>query len=174
MDSKGFTISCAESITGGALSSAITKIKGTSQYFKGGIVAYTLDIKHNLLGVDKYMAEKCNCVSEEVAKQMAFGVAEKFNSDIGVATCGYSNNPEDFTQEYITKNNINVDDLPYAYVCIYDRRKTTKDTDRYKIQYFKDENDELDPPDKIKTKFTRIAFINYISYKAYNMILNLD
>lgn len=162
MDNKGFTVACAESVTGGALSSAFTKFKGASKYFLGSVVAYQLDIKHRILGVDKDMAKECNCVSKEVARQMAYGVSKALKSDIGIATCGYASNISDLDPDYISKNNIKSEDLPYAYVCIYDGRETTNESNKYTVEYV-----------SLKGA-TRISFINYIASKAYNMILSLD
>ncbi len=82
------TLSLAESCTGGAISSTLTKIPGSSQYFKGSIVAYHTQSKTSLLDVPNEVIEEHSVVSEEVVKYMAEGVRKKYNTDIGLATSG--------------------------------------------------------------------------------------
>jgi nicotinamide-nucleotide amidase len=85
---KNFTISAAESCTGGYLSHLITSVPGSSDYFKGSIIPYANDIKNQQLGVKSDTLEKSGAVSEETIKEMAELVRKKFNTDIGVATSG--------------------------------------------------------------------------------------
>lgn len=82
------TIAAAESCTGGLLSSKITDIPGSSDYMKGGIVAYGNEIKISALNVKEKDLEKDGAVSKIVALQMANGVAEKMGADIGVSATG--------------------------------------------------------------------------------------
>jgi nicotinamide-nucleotide amidase len=82
------TIAAAESCTGGLLSSKITDIPGSSDYMKGGIVAYGNEIKISALNVKEKDLEKDGAVSKIVALQMAKGVAEKMGADIGVSATG--------------------------------------------------------------------------------------
>jgi nicotinamide-nucleotide amidase len=82
------TIAAAESCTGGLLSSKITDIPGSSDYMKGGIVAYRNEIKISALNVKEKDLEKDGAVSKIVALQMAKGVAEKMGADIGVSATG--------------------------------------------------------------------------------------
>jgi nicotinamide-nucleotide amidase len=82
------TIAAAESCTGGLLSSKITDIPGSSDYMKGGIVAYGNEIKISALNVKEKDLEKDGAVSKNVALQMAKGVAEKMGADIGVSATG--------------------------------------------------------------------------------------
>jgi nicotinamide-nucleotide amidase len=84
------TLAAAESLTGGRIQSLITSVSGASGYFTGGVTAYTLDQKVKLLGVDRAAAKKCDCVSAEVAAQMARGAAVLFGSGIAVSTTGYA------------------------------------------------------------------------------------
>lgn len=84
------TLATAESLTGGRIQSALTAVSGASGYFLGGITAYTLDQKVKLLGVDRNAAKKCDCVSAEVAAQMARGAAVLFGADIAVSTTGFA------------------------------------------------------------------------------------
>lgn len=88
--SKKLTVSTAESLTGGMIGAALTSRSGSSVYFKGSIVAYTLEAKVALLGVDRVQAEACNCVSEGVAEQMALGVRDLFQTDCSIGVTGYA------------------------------------------------------------------------------------
>ena len=88
--SAPLTLAVAESITGGRVQAAITAVSGASGFFLGGLTAYTLDQKVKQLGVKRAAAAKVNCVSAEVAMQMARGTARLFNADIAVATTGYA------------------------------------------------------------------------------------
>tara|TARA_Y100001934_G_scaffold281966_1_gene393750 strand:- start:1272 stop:2495 length:1224 start_codon:yes stop_codon:yes gene_type:complete len=82
------TISVAESCTGGLVGDRITNVPGSSNIYKGGVVAYNNDIKHTLLNIDKTYLSKYGAVSEEVAKQMAVNVKKIFGSDIGLSITG--------------------------------------------------------------------------------------
>jgi len=86
----GRTLAVAESLTSGRLQARIGSISGASTFFLGGITAYTLEQKVNLLGVDRAEAESVNCVSSRVAEQMARGACILFGADLGVATTGYA------------------------------------------------------------------------------------
>jgi nicotinamide-nucleotide amidase len=82
------TISTAESCTGGYLGHLFTKIPGSSQYYKGGIISYTNEVKINLLGVNPKTIEEFTEVSEQTVIEMAKGIREKLGTDIGLATTG--------------------------------------------------------------------------------------
>jgi nicotinamide-nucleotide amidase len=84
------TLAVAESVTCGRLQARIGAISGASQFFLGGITAYTIAEKVRHLGVDRSMAEQSDAVSPEVAEQMARGACALFGSDIAVATTGYA------------------------------------------------------------------------------------
>ena len=83
------TLAVAESLTCGRLQALIGEISGASEYFLGGITAYTLEQKVRHLGVDRATAKRVNSVSATVAEQMARGVGEMFGSHLGLATTGY-------------------------------------------------------------------------------------
>lgn len=85
---NSLTIATAESCTGGYISNEITNIPGSSHYLNGGVVAYSNHSKTDLLGVDPKIIQKYGAVSKEVALLMAKGVAEHFDSNIGVSTTG--------------------------------------------------------------------------------------
>lgn len=85
---KGATVATAESCTGGRIAHRITSVPGSSAYFKGGIVAYSNEIKVNILGVNPAILEKYGAVSSEVASQMAEGALGTLNADYAVSTTG--------------------------------------------------------------------------------------
>ena len=85
---KGYTISVAESCTGGYLSHMITSVPGSSSYFLGSIIPYAYDIKMRELGVRPETLEKFGAVSEETITEMANLVRARYNTSIGVATSG--------------------------------------------------------------------------------------
>jgi len=82
------TISIAESCTGGYIQHLITSISGSSEYYKGGIIAYSNEIKTKLLNVDNEILNSKGAVSEEVVKEMAYNVKKIFNTDYSIATSG--------------------------------------------------------------------------------------
>lgn len=87
----GLGVATAESLTAGMVASALADTSGSSAYLRGGIVAYTIDAKVALLGVDREMAASCNCVSSTVAVQMALGAQQVFNgAELVVAVTGYA------------------------------------------------------------------------------------
>ena len=85
---KKLTLSVAESCTGGQVAHLITSVPGSSDYFRAGIVAYANEVKVNDLGVRPETLARYGAVSEATVKEMASGVREKFNTDIGVSTSG--------------------------------------------------------------------------------------
>ncbi|HNX90867.1 MAG TPA: CinA family protein [Candidatus Omnitrophota bacterium] len=85
---KRLTLSLAESCTGGLISSRITDISGSSEYYLGGIVSYSNEVKSGVLGVPGSMIKKYGAVSAEVAKAMAIGVRKKLGSDVAAAITG--------------------------------------------------------------------------------------
>jgi len=85
---KGMTIATAESCTGGKVGDMITSVPGSSDYFVGGIVSYSNDVKVGMLEVDAGVLRSDGAVSEAVARQMAKGVRHKLGADVGVSTTG--------------------------------------------------------------------------------------
>ena len=84
------TLAVAESMTCGRVQARVGSISGASDFFLGGITAYTLDQKVRQLGVARVVAAAVNSVSAEVAEQMARGVCGLFGSDVGLGTTGYA------------------------------------------------------------------------------------
>lgn len=85
---KKLTISVCESVTGGLLASQIVAISGASSVFKGGLLTYSNDMKVALAGVQAKTIEQYGAVSEQCAMEMARGVRERTQSDIGIALTG--------------------------------------------------------------------------------------
>ncbi len=81
-------VATAESCTGGLLSHVLTAVSGASEYFAGGVVAYSNRIKETILGVRPETLKTFGAVSEETVREMAEGVRQKFNTEIGLATTG--------------------------------------------------------------------------------------
>ena len=88
LSEKHYTIACAESCTGGLLTSRLTDISGSSAYVKSSIVSYTNEVKMRLLNVKAETIEKFEVTSKEVALEMAEGVKNLMESDIGVGITG--------------------------------------------------------------------------------------
>lgn len=82
------TLAVAESCTGGNIAHFITSNPGSSAYFKGGIVAYSNDVKVKLLGVPSETIEKEGAVSQQVAEAMANGARKSLGADYAVSTTG--------------------------------------------------------------------------------------
>jgi nicotinamide-nucleotide amidase len=85
---RKFTLSTAESCTGGAIAALITSIPGASSYFKGGVVSYATEAKIDILKVSKNTIGEHSVVSSQVAKEMAVGAQQLFKTDFAVATTG--------------------------------------------------------------------------------------
>lgn len=96
---KNMTISVAESCTGGMLASTLVDFAGISSVFLGGIIAYSNDVKVKELNVDEKILKEKGAVSEEVAKEMAQGVLNKFNSNIGLSITGIAGPKSDSTEK---------------------------------------------------------------------------
>ncbi len=84
----GLTLSTAESCTGGNIAHLLTRHPGSSFFFKGGVIAYSNEVKQNVLGVNLQNIENHGAVSREVVEQMAQGVRKLLKTDIAVATSG--------------------------------------------------------------------------------------
>ena len=85
---KGLSVGVAESCTGGTIAHFFTQNPGSSAYFKGGIVAYSNDLKIKLLGISPEIISENGAVSREVVEAMAIGVRELLETDYSIATTG--------------------------------------------------------------------------------------
>ena len=88
LKSKGESLSVAESITGGALTSEIVSVPGASHILKGSIVAYSVEIKMRELSVPQELIDRASVVSEEVALAMADGIRARMNTTWSIASTG--------------------------------------------------------------------------------------
>ena len=88
MIAKNYSLSIAESCTGGAIAEQITSESGVSAFFKGSIVSYATEIKSSVLGVDKQLIEEFTVVSKEVAEAMAIQSKKLFNTNFAISTTG--------------------------------------------------------------------------------------
>ena len=85
---NNFTITCAESCTGGLISSKITEITGSSDIFKGAVITYCNEIKEQELNVNKQTMIKYGVVSCEVVAEMLDGVLKKFDASFAIGISG--------------------------------------------------------------------------------------
>lgn len=85
---RKLTVSTAESCTGGSIAERLTSIAGSSEYFKGSIVAYSNEVKKDLLHVSSETLEKYGAISEETVIEMVKGAMKALKTDCAVATSG--------------------------------------------------------------------------------------
>jgi len=85
---KRITLSVAESCTGGMIGSSITSIAGSSEYFLGGIIAYSNIVKQKILKVPVEILDKHGAVSKQTVEAMAQGAAKLFKTDCAIAVSG--------------------------------------------------------------------------------------
>lgn len=86
----GKTVSLAESITGGKISSSIVDVPGASKVLREGIVCYTVPSKCQRLGINPHFIDEFGVVSQQVAQEMALGLHKNNNSDIALSITGYA------------------------------------------------------------------------------------
>ncbi len=84
----GHRLALAESCSGGLMAARVTDLEGASEYFAGGVVAYSNEAKAEILGVDPGLIEAKGAVSPEVAEAMAIGALERFEADVAVSITG--------------------------------------------------------------------------------------
>lgn len=88
LSNRKLTIASAESCTGGLFSSSLTDVAGSSRYFKGGVIAYSNEIKSGFLGISQKVLQEFGAVSSVVARSLAKNIRKKFKTDIGVGITG--------------------------------------------------------------------------------------
>jgi nicotinamide-nucleotide amidase len=104
------SLAVAESLTSGELQRMIGAHAGASDFFHGGVTAYSIEVKVKLLGVDEAHARAVNAVSAQAALEMARGACALFDADFGLATTGYA---EPFPARGVKH--------PLAHVAVFDR-----------------------------------------------------
>jgi nicotinamide-nucleotide amidase len=85
---RGLTLATAESCTGGLVAGRLTAVPGSSDVFRGGVVAYADDVKAKELGVPPALLEAHGAVSAEAARAMAEGARSQLDADVAVSTTG--------------------------------------------------------------------------------------
>jgi nicotinamide-nucleotide amidase len=85
---NNFTVCSAESCSGGTIAQLITSVPGASEYFKGGVIAYSNEIKEQFLKISSVSLKDFGAVSKQVVVQMAENARQLFKSDFGIATSG--------------------------------------------------------------------------------------
>ncbi|MHB8958967.1 MAG: CinA family protein [Candidatus Limnocylindrales bacterium] len=85
---RGLTVATAESCTGGLVAHLITEVPGSSGYFRGGVVAYSDEVKASLLGVPGEALSKHGAVSAQVAVAMAEGARARLAADLAASVTG--------------------------------------------------------------------------------------
>ena len=88
LEERGLTLATAESCTGGRIGDRITDAAGSSGYFLGGVVAYSNQVKEELLGVVAETLLAKGAVSDETVRAMARGIKKRFEADLGLAVTG--------------------------------------------------------------------------------------
>ena len=120
----GKKLATAESLTGGGIGAAITSVSGASAVFAGGIISYTNEVKHRVLGVPVEILDTCGAVSAPVAKAMAEGArhvtgadaavsvtglagpdGDEFGNPVGTVFIGYADEKTAFAREYHFEGN---------------------------------------------------------------------
>ena len=84
----GKRLATAESLTGGGIGSAITSVSGASKVYAGGIISYTNEVKHRVLGVPMELLDTLGAVSGPVAQAMAEGARRVLDADVAVSVTG--------------------------------------------------------------------------------------
>ena len=103
------TLAIAESLTGGMVAGKIVDVSGASSVFKGGVVAYMLEIKEKVLSIPLTHTIKTDGVDLETAKMMAKNVSELMDSDYGLSTTGIAEHWDSRHEQ--------------AFIAFYDRKK---------------------------------------------------
>jgi len=85
---RGYTLSAAESCTGGLISHYITTLPGASTFFRGSVVSYSDEMKRTLLGISPELIRTYGVVSSETARAMAEKGRERMNTDFSISSTG--------------------------------------------------------------------------------------
>ncbi len=88
LQSRAYTITTAESCTGGLLAGRLLNVSGASAVYNEGHITYSNEAKERLLGVSRETLETFGAVSSQTAKEMALGAAKAANANVGLSTTG--------------------------------------------------------------------------------------
>jgi nicotinamide-nucleotide amidase len=88
LERYGLRLAIAESCTGGLVGHRLTNVPGASTYFLGGVIAYSNELKVDLLGVRPEILERYGAVSEQAVLEMARGARNRLNADLGFSVSG--------------------------------------------------------------------------------------
>jgi len=127
LDARGLTLATMESCTSGLLASTITDVTGAAQYYKGGFVAYSPQMKMGL-GVSADIIEQHGVISPEVAGAMAAAARRDLDSDYGIGITGIAGNDEvegkpPGTMHIAVAGEFGADNISYTF---YQGRQATK------------------------------------------------
>ncbi|MGY0623627.1 MAG: CinA family protein, partial [Paraglaciecola chathamensis] len=84
----GWSVTCAESCTGGGIGYAITSTSGSSSWFKSGYITYSNEAKQSMLGVSEQTLGEFGAVSQAVVEQMALGATKAAQANVAVSVSG--------------------------------------------------------------------------------------
>jgi nicotinamide-nucleotide amidase len=126
---RGLTLACAESLTGGSVGARLTSVPGASEYFVGSAVVYTAGAKRSILGVSEQTLSGPGVVSEACAREMASGARERFGADLAVSLTGAAGpEPHGGAEPGTVWLALDGDDVRHArgYVSSGDRERTRR------------------------------------------------
>lgn len=128
---KGLKLATAESCTGGLIGKRITNISGASSVFDCGIISYSNEIKHKILGVSEDDLKAYGAVSEQVAKQMAQGVLKLSGADVAVSVTGIAGPNSDGTDKPVGLSYIALADKENVWVKKLMTSRNDRDYNRF-------------------------------------------
>ena len=124
-------LATAESCTGGLIGKRITNVSGASKVFDCGIISYSNEIKHRILGVSEEALRKYGAVSAEVAKQMAKGALAVSGADIAVSVTGIAGPDSDGTSKPVGLSYIALADKDNVWVKELNTNRKDRDYNRF-------------------------------------------
>ena len=137
---KGWTLSIAESCTGGLICDRITNVSGSSDYFMGGMVTYSNESKAEHLGVSLVEIRRYGAVSSQVAGKMAQGVRKAFGTTFGLSTTGVAGPTGGTKRSPVGRVFIGISDVKRTWVKRLDlegsRREIKKKAAEEALQFF--------------------------------------
>jgi nicotinamide-nucleotide amidase len=128
---KNLKLATAESCTGGLIGKRITNVSGASKVFDCGIISYSNEIKHRILGVSEEALQKYGAVSAEVAKQMAKGALTVSGADIAVSVTGIAGPNSDGTSKPVGLSYIALADKDNVWVKELNTSRKDRDYNRF-------------------------------------------